>query len=74
MGVWAHQDGCEGIPRWVWGHTKMGAWVHQDGCEGIPRWVWGHTKMGAWVHQDGWGLSEEGEEWVGGGSAESLWG
>jgi hypothetical protein len=45
MGVRADQDGCEGVPRWVCGHTKMGAWAHQDGCVSRPRWVCGQTKV-----------------------------
>ena len=45
MGTWVYQDGCEGVPRWVRGHTKMGVGAHQDGCGGTPRWVWGQTKM-----------------------------
>jgi hypothetical protein len=59
MGAWAHQDGCEGVPRWVRGHTKMGVRVYQDGCVGqdgyvgTPRWVRGRTKMGVRAHQDG---------------------
>ncbi len=38
MGVRAHQDGCEGVPRWVCGCTKMGWWA-MGGCFGVGE-VW----------------------------------